>query len=271
MQSMILIQTMPESRAISRAVDLNSDLGEGVGPFHAGEDMDASLFPLISSANVACGFHAGDPLTIARTVSLARKYDVAVGAHPGFHDLVGFGRRVIAASPQEIEANVLYQLGAVAAFCRAEGVPLRHVKAHGALYNLASKDRSVADAIARAVVRFDHALVFFALSGSELVAAGEAAGLRVCREAFADRAYNADGSLVARAIPGSVLTDPNEVAVRIVQLVETGSIGTIDGGTLHLAADTICIHSDTSTAVPIAREIRAQFDRAGISVRPFNG
>jgi len=261
---------MPERISSSRAIDLNSDLGEGFGPFHAGVDMDASLFPLISSANVACGFHAGDPVTIARTVSLARTHNVAVGAHPGFRDLVGFGRRVIAASPAEIEADVLYQLGAVAAFCRAEGAPLRHVKAHGALYNLAANNRLVADAIARAVVRFDPALIFFALSGSELVMAGEAAGLRVCREAFADRAYNVDGSLVARTILGAVLTDPQVVAERMVRLVETGSIGTIDGGTLHLAADTICIHSDTPTAVSIAQTIRAQFDRAGIIIRPFD-
>jgi len=262
---------MSERLDVSRAIDLNSDLGEAYGPFHVGEDVDDALFSLISSANVACGFHAGDPLTIAKAVSRARRYGVAVGAHPGFRDLAGFGRRAIAMTAAEVEADVLYQLGAVAAFCRAEGVPVRHVKAHGALYNLAAKDRSLADAIARAVTRFDSDLIFLALSGSQLVTAGETAGLRVSREAFADRAYHADGSLVARNVPGAVLTDPGAVAERMVRLVETGQIDTIDGEPLQLDADTICLHSDTPAALPIAREIRTQFEHANIRVRPFDG
>lgn len=262
---------MSERLDASRTIDLNSDLGEAYGPFHVGEDVDEALFPLISSANVACGFHAGDPITITRAVSRARQYGVAVGAHPGFRDLAGFGRRAIAMTAREVEADVLYQLGAVAAFCRAEGIPLRHVKAHGALYNLAAKDRSLAGAIARAVARFDSQLIFFALSGSELVAAGQAAGLHVSREAFADRAYNADGSLVARHLPGAVLTDPGAVAERMVRLVRTGHIDTISGEPLLLHADTICLHSDTPTALPIAREIRARFEQANIRVRPYDG
>ncbi|HEU0165465.1 MAG TPA: 5-oxoprolinase subunit PxpA [Thermomicrobiales bacterium] len=251
----------------TRWIDLNSDLGEGYGPFHVGHDVDADLFPLISSANVACGFHGGDPRTIARTVERATAHGVAIGAHPSFPDLVGFGRRTIAASLAEIEADVLYQLGAVSAFCTAVKTPLRHVKAHGALYNIAVKDRPVADAIAAAVAKFDSGLDFFALPGSELEAAGLAAGLPVVREAFADRAYNADGSLVSRSLPGSVLTDPEVVAERMVRFVETGEIETIDGQILQLAAETICIHSDTPTAVPIARALRARFDTAGIGVR----
>ena len=251
----------------TNAIDLNSDLGESYGPFHVGTNVDDELFALISSANVACGFHGGDPLTIERTVALAARHGVAVGAHPGFPDLVGFGRRVLAATPAEIEADVLYQLGAVAGFCRAAGVPLHHVKAHGALYNLAVKERDVADAIARATRRFDRDLAFVALPGSALEAAGEAARLRVLREAFADRAYNTDGSLVARGVTGAVLTDPVAVAERMVTLVTTGAIETIDGAPLHLKADTICIHSDTPSAVPIARELRARLERAGIAIR----
>lgn len=249
-----------------RSIDLNSDLGEGFGPFHVG--ADAELFPLISSANVACGFHGGDPRMMARTVDRAMAHDVAIGAHPGFPDLVGFGRRAIAASPDEIRSDVLYQLGALAAIARAGGSSLQHVKAHGALYNLAVKDETVAGAIAQAVRQFDPGLLFFAIPGSALEAAGVEAGLTVVREAFADRAYHADGSLVSRSVPGAVIEDPDAVAARIIRLVQEGVIETIDGDLLRLEADTVCIHSDTATAVPIARAIRARFTDAGIAVRP---
>lgn len=248
-------------------IDLNSDLGEGFGPFRVGADDE--LFPLISSANVACGFHGGDPLKMMQTVARAAANDVAVGAHPGFPDRGGFGRRTLLASPDEIHADVVYQIGALMGCCVAAGVPMQHVKAHGALYNLAVKDRAVADAIARAVADVDAGLRFFALPGSELERAGEAAGLRVAREAFADRAYHDDGSLVARSLPGSVIHDPDLAAARIVRLIETGEIDTIEGGTLRVHADTICLHSDTPTAVPIARALRAALDRAGIIVMPL--
>ncbi|MBA2278060.1 MAG: LamB/YcsF family protein, partial [Chloroflexia bacterium] len=184
------------------AVDLNSDLGESFGAFAVGHD-DA-LFPLISSANVACGFHGGDPRVIEQTVARAAAHGVAVGAHPSFPDLVGFGRRALAATADEVRTDCLYQIGALAAFCRAAGVPLRHVKAHGALYNLAVKDATIAAAIAAAVRAFDPAPRFFAAPGSALEAAGHEAGLTVVREAFADRAYHIDGSLVARGQPGAV-------------------------------------------------------------------
>lgn len=253
-------------------IDLNSDLGEGFGPFRVGADDE--LFPLISSANVACGFHGGDPLMMARTVARAAEHGVAVGAHPGFPDRGGFGRRTLLATPEEIHADVVYQVGALMAFCAAAGVtaplPMQHVKAHGALYNLAVKDRAVADAIARAVADVDRSLLFFALPGSELERAGGAAGLTVVREAFADRAYHDDGSLVARSLPGAVIHDPEVAAARMVRLIETGTLSTIEGGTLHLHADTICLHSDTPTAVPIARALRAALDAAGIAVRPLS-
>lgn len=248
------------------SIDLNSDLGEGFGPFHVGADEE--LFPLISSANVACGFHGGDARMMSRTVERAKAHDVAIGAHPGFPDLAGFGRRAIAASADEIRTDVLYQIGALAGIARAGGSSLQHVKAHGALYNLAVKDPAVAQAIAEAVRQFDRELLFFAIPGSALEAAGASAGLTVVREAFADRAYHADGSLVARSVPGAVIEDADVVAARIIRLVQDGVIETIDGDLLALEADTICIHSDTATAVPIARAIRARFADAGITVRP---
>jgi UPF0271 protein len=248
-------------------IDLNSDLGEGFGPFRVG--ADDALFPLISSANVACGFHGGDPQMMARTVVLCRAHDVAVGAHPGFPDRVGFGRRALAASTDEIRADVLYQLGAMAAFCRAGGVPMQHVKAHGALYNLAVGDLTIATAIAEAVRAFDPGLLFFAISGSALHAAGETAGLTVIREAFADRAYLADGSLVPRSRPGAVIEDVDRVAARMVRLVTEGTVEAIDGEVLRMEADTICIHSDTPGAVALAGALTTRFAAEGIAIRHF--
>jgi len=248
-------------------IDLNSDLGEGFGPFRVG--ADEALFPLISSANVACGFHGGDPLMMERTVTLAKRHEVAIGAHPGFPDRPGFGRRAIAATPAEIRADVLYQLGAMAAFCRAGGVPMQHVKAHGALYNVAVGDPAVATAIAGAVRDFDRDLRFFAIPGSALHAAGETAGLNVTREAFADRAYLADGSLVPRSRPGAVIEDVSLVAARMVRLVTEGVVETIDGEPLRMEADTICIHSDTPGAVALAEAVTAALTAAGVALRHF--
>ncbi|MBA2246929.1 MAG: LamB/YcsF family protein [Chloroflexia bacterium] len=249
----------------TRSIDLNSDLGEGFGPFRVGSDDE--LFPLISSANVACGFHGGDARMMSRTVAQARRYEVAVGAHPGFPDLAGFGRRNIAASAEEIRTDVLYQIGAMAAITRAERAALHHVKAHGALYNMAVTDPVVAEAIAWAVREFDADLRFFAMPGSALEAAGVTAGLTVVREGFADRAYHADGSLVSRSVPGSVIEDAELIAERVMRLVEKREIETIEGDILRLSVDTICIHSDTPTAVPIAKAISARCAQAGIDIR----
>lgn len=247
------------------SIDLNSDLGEGFGPFRVG--ADEALFPLISSANVACGFHGGDPAMMERTVRRAREHGVAVGAHPGFPDRAGFGRRAMAATPDEIRTDVLYQLGALAAFCQAAGVELRHVKAHGALYNVAVHTIEVATAIAQAVRSFDPTLLFFAIPGSCLHEAGEEAGLTVIREAFADRAYLADGSLVPRSRAGAVIHDVDLVAGRMVRLVTEGAIDTIDGERLAIEADTICIHSDTSNALDITESIASRFRQSGIEIR----
>lgn len=250
----------------SLGIDLNSDLGEGFGPFRVG--ADAELFPLISSANVACGFHGGDPLMMESTVRQAHEHGVAIGAHPGFPDRAGFGRRALAATPDEIRTDVLYQIGALAAFCRAADVELRHVKAHGALYNLAVGDIAVATAIAEAVRRFDPALHFFAIPGSRLHEAGEAAGLTVIREAFADRAYLGDGSLVPRSRPGAVIHDVDLVTERMVRLVTEGLVKTIDGEEIAIAADSICIHSDTPGTVDLAKAVVTRFRDAGIEIRP---
>jgi len=250
-----------------RAIDLNSDLGESFGAHRIG--FDAELFPLISSANVACGFHGGDPRVMERTVAAADAHGVAVGAHPGFPDLVGFGRREIAATPDEVRTDTLYQIGALDAFCRAAGLPLQHVKAHGALYNRAVKDPALAAAIAAAVAAYDRRLVFLAQPGTALFAAAEAVGLPMAREGFADRAYNPDGTLVARSVPGAVITDPEVAAERALRLVRDGRVATIDGQELELYVDSLCIHSDTPSAVPMVQAIRRRFDEAGIVVRPL--
>ena len=251
---------MPE-----RVIDINSDLGESYGAFQIGADQQ--LFPLISSANVACGFHGGDPRTIDRTVKTASAQGVRIGAHPSYPDLVGFGRRVIAATPDEIYADLLYQLGALDAFCRANGVAMQHVKAHGALNNVAAKDVGVAEAIAAAVKAFDPNLLIYAMPQSAMIIAAEQAGLPIVREAFADRAYNPDATLVARSMPGAMVTDPAEAAEQMSRLITEGSIRTIDGDDLLLEADSICVHSDTPTAVAIATALRERFVRDGIVVR----
>lgn len=246
-----------------RSIDVNSDLGEGFGPFRVGADDE--LFPLISSANIACGAHGGDPLTMAQTVRKAALHGVAVGAHPGFPDRSGFGRRTMALTPDEIRAEVIAQTGALAAFCRAEGIPLHHVKAHGALYNVATTSPLVATAIAQAISDIAPELLVYALPNSELENACRDVGLRVAREAFADRTYQPDGTLTPRTSPGAVIHDPIVAASRIVRLVTEGVLEAIDGSLLHLTAETMCIHSDTEGAVAIATELARQLDAAEIA------
>jgi UPF0271 protein len=245
-------------------IDLNSDLGESFGPWPMGQD--AALMDSISSANVACGFHAGDPGTMRATIILAREKNVAIGAHPGFPDLVGFGRREMKATPAEVEDLVLYQVSALAGMAASHGVRLQHVKAHGALYNMACRDRALADAIAKAVAAFDRALILFGLPNSELLRAGEAAGLPVAAEVFADRAYDPDGSLTSRAKPGSVIHDTAKVVERAIKMVKDRQVIAVDGSTISLQADTICLHGDTPGAADHARAVRAGLEQAGISV-----
>ena len=245
-------------------VDLNCDMGESFGAYSIG--ADEQVMPLITSANIACGFHGGDPLVMRRTVRLAKQHLVAVGAHPGFRDLAGFGRRPMQCTPDEIYADVLYQIGALAAVCKAEGVPLRHVKPHGALYNMANKDLALASAIVAAVADLDPALLLFAQPGSALEQAGAAAGLRVIHEVFADRAYNADGSLVARSRPGAVLGDPAAVAAQACQMVRDGRVTAVTGEVVPVRAETICVHGDNPHAVAPIGRIRDELAAAGIRI-----
>lgn len=247
------------------SIDLNSDLGESFGAFKIG--YDDLLFPMLSSANVACGFHGGDPRTLERTIAACKANGVAVGAHPGFPDLVGFGRRPINCTPDEVRTDTLYQLGALDAFCRTAGLKLQHVKPHGALTNMAQHDATMAGAIVAAVKAYNPDLLLFAMPGSELEKAATASGLRVAREAFADRAYNADGSLVNRRLPGAMITDPAFAARRMVRLVTEGRITTVDGQEIELQADTICTHSDTTGAVEIVRAVREALVAAGVSIQ----
>lgn len=248
-------------------IDLNSDLGEAFGHWPMGQD--AQLMPLISSANVACGFHAGDPATMRATVRLARRHGVGVGAHPGFPDLVGFGRRDMQVAPADVEALVLYQIGALAAIAKSEGVTLQHVKAHGALYTMACRDEALAEAIARAVVAVDPTLVLFGLPDSALIQAGLDAGLPVAAEAFADRAYLPDGSLAPRSQPGSVIHDVDTVVARAVGMVTESSVVATDGSRIRFEADTLCLHGDTTGAVALAAAIRRGLEDAGVSITPL--
>ena len=244
-------------------IDLNSELGEDFGRYDLG--VDAEIMPLISSVNVACGFHAGDPQVMARTVALAKQHQVSLGAHPGFPDLQGFGRRRMDLSPDEIVNIVLYQLGALAGFARAAGVRLAQVKPHGALYNLGSQDREAADAIARAVYAYDRELVLVGLAGSALAQAGEEMGLRVAQEGFPDRRYLEEGQLLPRSQSGAVISDPKAVAANAVTLARDGI--TVRGGRIRI--DTLCLHGDNAAAVRNARAVRKALLNAGFEIRSF--
>lgn len=248
-----------------RRIDLNCDVGESFGAWTLGADAD--VMSSVTSANIACGFHAGDPGVMKRTVRLARDAGVAVGAHPGLPDLAGFGRREMQVTAEEAHDLVVYQIGALAAVARAEGVRLEHVKPHGALYNMAARDRRLAAAIAAAVQSVDDSLVLFGLAGSTLLAAGEAAGLRVASEVFADRAYEPDGSLVSRTKEGAVVHDPSVVIERAIAMACDGQVTATDGSRVRLRADTICVHGDTPGAANLARQLRRALEEAGIAVK----
>ena len=252
----------------SARIDLNADVGESFGAWRLGEDED--LIPLVSSVNVACGFHAGDPLTMERTVRLAVAAGVAVGAHPGFPDLAGFGRRELTMPRAELEAAILYQVGAIAAFARDAGVEVRHVKPHGALYNLAARDPGTAEAVAAAVRRFSREVVLVGLAGSVMLEAGRAAGLAVAAEGFADRAYEPDGRLRSRRMPGALLDDPGLVGAQARRLATERSVIAIDGTVVRVDADTICVHGDAPGAADRARAARAALGQAGIEIRALS-
>jgi len=246
-------------------IDLNCDMGESFGAWSMGQD--AQVMPWISSANIACGFHAGDFATMQRSVTLAQQHGVAIGAHVSLPDLQGFGRREMRVSADEAHALTLYQLGALDAFARAAGTRLAHVKPHGALYNMAARDAALADAIARAVREFDAGLVLFGLAGSALPRAGTAAGLRVAHEAFADRRYQADGSLTPRSAGGAVIEDVDAAVAQAVHIATMGKVDTHDGGTFELHADTICVHGDRPDAALFARRLSEALRSAGVQIR----
>jgi 5-oxoprolinase (ATP-hydrolysing) subunit A len=248
-------------------IDLNCDMGEGFGRWEAG--TDAAVMPLVTSANIACGAHAGDPVVMEATVALALQHGVATGAHPGYPDLQGFGRRPMSLTPHEIYTQVLCQIGALHAFTRSVGARLVHVKPHGALYNHAADDRSAADAIARAVAAFDPALILVGLAGSALVEAGIDAGLAVAREAFADRVYEPNGRLQDRRIAGAVRADPDAVVAQALMIARDRRVLASDGSTVELDADTICLHGDTRAAADLALLIRTALHEAGIAIRPL--
>ncbi|MGB7219076.1 MAG: 5-oxoprolinase subunit PxpA [Vicinamibacterales bacterium] len=251
-------------------IDLNADVGESAGAAAGGSGPlthDAGLMKSITSANIAAGFHAGDPSVLRQTIRLAKAHGVAVGAHPGFPDRDGFGRREMHVTPHEAEDLVLYQVAAVAGVAAAEGLRLQHVKAHGALYNMTATDRALACALARAVAAFDRSLILFALPNSEVVTAGRELGLRVAAEAFVDRAYEPNGTLVSRQKPGAVICDADDVAARAVRLATTGSVVAIDGAILRIDAETLCIHGDTPGADQLAAKIREGLQAAGVVVR----
>jgi 5-oxoprolinase (ATP-hydrolysing) subunit A len=246
-------------------IDLNGDVGESFGAYEIGHD--AALIPILTSANIACGFHAGDPGVMRATVALAREHGTAVGAHPGFPDLVGFGRRELKATPREVEDLVAYQIGALAAIAAAQGVPLAHVKPHGALYNMAARDVDLAEAIARAIASVDSSLKLFGLPGSKSLEAAQRRNVQAVSEAFADRAYRRDGSLVPRHEPGAVIDDEAIVVSRAIAIARERMVIAADGTRVPLDVQTICVHGDTPRAAVLASRIRNALSEAGIQIR----
>ena len=247
-------------------VDINCDMGESFGAYRIGADDE--VFPFITSANIACGFHGGDPGVMRTTIAKAAAHKVGIGAHPGFQDLIGFGRRSMDVTPEEAYDLVVYQVGALLGFARAAGVPMQHVKAHGALYNMAAVSAPLSGAIARAVHDVDASLILFGLPGSCLVSEGERAGLRTACEVFADRNYMPDGSLVSRRRNDAFVHDANEAVERAIRMARDSKVRAVDGSDIDIRVDTICIHGDGAHAAEFAKRLRSGFEAAGIAVRP---
>lgn len=250
---------------MDRRVDLNCDMGEAFGVYRLG--FDERIMPHISSADIACGFHAGDPVCMRRTVRLAEEAGVAIGAHPGLPDLLGFGRREMMVSPDELRDYVTYQIGALQAFTRAK--KLQHVKVHGALYNMGARNEGLARAVAEAVREVDPELILVGMAGSAWIKVGRELGLRVACEGFADRSLNPDGTLVPRSQPGAIIADVEEVIARVLRIVTEGKVLAINGEEIDMAADTICLHSDTPGAGNLAQALRQRLEAAGVLVVPM--
>ncbi|MDR1569307.1 MAG: 5-oxoprolinase subunit PxpA [Oscillospiraceae bacterium] len=248
-------------------IDLNSDLGESFGAYTIGDD--ARVIPLITSANVACGFHGGDPVVLRDTIARCIESGVSIGAHPGYPDLQGFGRRPISMSVSDAEAFTAYQVAAVYGMCKAQGARLIHVKLHGALYNRAGADYPLARAICESIIRIDPELILLALSGSEMVRAARDVGMRVAQEAFADRAYEEDGSLVARTKPGAMILDESEAVRRVVEMVRGGTVEAITGKRIPIQADSICVHGDNEHALAFVKRLREALEAASVKLCAF--
>ena len=246
-------------------IDLNSDLGESFGAYKLG--CDEEIIPLISSANVACGFHAGDPTTMAKTVSLCRSENCAIGAHPGFNDLEGFGRRNMNVSPADVKNMMLYQIGALDAFCKANGLHLQHVKPHGALYNMAAKDDALAKAICEAIHDYDSSLVLLGLANSRMIEEAKKIGLPYAQEVFADRAYEDDGTLVARTKPGAMITDEDEAVGRVIRMIKEHRVRTVTGNDIEIVPDSVCVHGDSKHALEFVKKIRSALLAEGIRIK----
>ncbi len=249
------------------SIDINSDIGESFGAYKIG--ADESILDIVTSANIACGYHAGDPCTMRKTVAMAKKRGVRIGAHTGFPDIMGFGRRNMSVSAEEMYDYTLYQLGALYGFARAAGFELSHVKPHGAMYNMAAKDVSLALAICRAVKEFDRELIILGLAGSRFCEAAEECGLTFASEVFADRAYMEDGSLVPRGRADSMILDEDEAVRRVIKMVTEGRVTAVTGKEIPVRADSVCVHGDGAKALAFAVNIRTSLEKAGIAVRPF--
>lgn len=246
-------------------IDLNCDLGESFGNYTLG--MDAEVIPYVSSVNVACGYHAGDPCVMEKTIRLATEAGVGIGAHPGLPDLMGFGRRMMKISPAEARAYMLYQLGALGAFCKAKGVKMAHVKPHGALYNMAAKDAALAEAVVGAIRDYDDSLILLALANSGMTKAAERMGLAYANEVFADRAYEPDGTLVARTKPGAMIEDEDQAIARVIRMVKEGKVTAIDGSEVTIQADSVCVHGDGAKALLFVKKTREALLQENIDVK----
>lgn len=248
-------------------VDLNCDLGESFGAYTIG--MDAEVIPYISSANVACGYHASDPVVMKKTVKMAVQNQVSVGAHPGYPDLMGFGRRNMNVSPEDAKAYVMYQIGALEAFCKAEGISMQHVKPHGAMYNMAGKDYKLARAICEGIYQVNPELILLGLSGSQMLIAAEEIGLPCAREVFADRAYEEDGSLVARTKEGAMITDEELAVSRVIRMIKEGKVEAITGKDIAIKADSVCVHGDGPKALAFVKKIRKALEEENVKIVPL--
>ena len=253
---------------MSYCVDLNSDIAEGFGVYKIG--LDEEIIKCVTSINIACGWHAGDPLIMNKTVELAKKYNVAIGAHPGFPDLIGFGRRKLAVSPEEAKAYMLYQVGALSAFAKFHGVKIQHMKLHGAFYNMAADDPKLANAVLDGMENLDKDIIIMILSGSFMAKEAKRRGFKVAEEVFADRGYNADGTLVNRNLPGAFVKDPNQAIERVIKMIKEKKVIAVDGTEIDINADSICVHGDNSEAIEFVNKIKSSLLNNGIEVKSLD-